>query len=123
MNEKTRDLTSFIVNYWLRKENRERLTLLKLQEKERDQLSRIQRRRRKDLEYLFDIKVPDRDTTEKSKRIKRRTLFSIEPRAKRQKLDITPLGSANNKKRGFGSWVLNLTFLLSNHSEIEYLKV
>jgi hypothetical protein len=40
---------------------------------------------------------------EKSKRIKRRTLFSIEPRAKRQKLDITPLESVNNKKRGFWS--------------------
>jgi hypothetical protein len=103
MNEKTRDLTSFIVNYWLRKENRERLTLLKLQEKERDQLSRIQRRRRKDLEYLFDIKVPDRDTMVKCKRIKRRPQYSIEPRSKRQKLDITPLESVNNKNRGFWS--------------------
>jgi hypothetical protein len=101
---KTKDLTKFIVNYWIRKENRERLTLLQLQKKEREQLSRIQRRRRNDLKKLFNIEIPDRDIVPTSKREKRGPQYSIEPKSKRQKVNREEQETVVN--RGFWRSIL-----------------
>lgn len=61
MSIKSRDLSKFIVNYWMRKENKEILTLNQLHQKEREQLARIQRRRRNDLKYWFELEIPERE--------------------------------------------------------------
>lgn len=106
MSVKSKDLTKFIVNYWMRKENRERLTLLQLQQKEREQLSRIQRRRRNDLKYWFDIEIPDRDIVLTSKREKRRPQYTIEPKAKRQKVNQVQEREINGN-RGFWRSILS----------------
>ena len=107
MSKNPKDLTQFIVNYWLRKENRERLTLNNLQQKEREQLVRIQRRRRNDLKYWFDIDIPERDIVSRNKRIKRYPQYNIAPKAKKQKLNVLPTITEEQEcenRRNEGFW-------------------
>lgn len=102
MSKKSRDLSKFIVNYWIRKENKEILTLNQLHQKEREQLARIQRRRRNDLKYWFELEIPEREVECRSKRIKRRPAYSIEPIAKRQKLNKSEQECVKGeRKKGF----------------------
>jgi len=95
MSKNSKDLTPFIINYWLRKEISETVTLLRLQQKERDQLLKIQRRRRRDLKKWFDIDIPEKNTRYASKGREKRmetipeeTIEDIEMKTKHQSVKI-----------------------------------